>query len=273
MAERPDGLSLVFEDHFDGPDLDRSVWLPHYLPAWSSRAETAATYSITDSCLHLAVPPEQGLWCADDHDPPLRVSGIQSGNFSGPVGSTVGQQPYRDGLTVREAQEEFWGWTPGGGYLEMRARATVTTRSMVAFWMVGLEDRPERSAEICVAEIFGYAVRPGTSAAVGMGFHTFRDPSVAEDFEAVPVAVDPAQFHTYGVDWRSEVADFLVDGRVVRSCPNPPAYPMQAMLAVFDFPQWSTGDDSDLVPELVVDYVRGYERVMGGRPLGAQPIG
>jgi hypothetical protein len=32
--------------------------------------------------------------------------------------------------------------------------------------MVGLEDRPERCAEICVVEIFGDAVEPGRSAAV-----------------------------------------------------------------------------------------------------------
>jgi hypothetical protein len=35
---------------------------------------------------------------------------------------------------------------------------------------------------------------------------------------------------------------------------------MQMMLAVFDFPAWSTGDDAEAVPSLVVDYVRGYER-------------
>jgi hypothetical protein len=29
------------------------------------------------------------------------------------------------------------------------------------------------------------------------------------------------------------------------------------MLAVFDFPEWSTGDDAQLVPELVVSHVRG----------------
>jgi hypothetical protein len=34
---------------------------------------------------------------------------------------------------------------------------------------------------------------------------------------------------------------------------------MQLMLAVFDFPDWSTGDDSDLVPELVIDHIRGYQ--------------
>src|SRR6185436_321107 len=171
MSERPEGLRVVFEDDFDLHELDRNVWLPHYLPAWSSRAATAATYTIHDSCLNLTIPPGQGLWCAENHNPPLRVSGIQSGNFSGPAGSTIGQQPYRAGLTVREAQETFWGWTPEQGYIEIRARGIVAQRSMFAFWLVGLEDQPERSAEICVAEIFGDAVVAGESAAVGMGLH------------------------------------------------------------------------------------------------------
>ena len=83
-----------FTDDFDGSDLDRDVWVPHYLPQWSSRAATAACYEVRDSCLRLYLPDEMPLWCPDDH-PPLRVSGIQSGVFSGPVGSTVGQQPVR----------------------------------------------------------------------------------------------------------------------------------------------------------------------------------
>ena len=257
MPERTEGMKLVFDDDFDGPDLDRSVWLPHYLPAWTSRAQTEATYDVRDSCLHLVIPPDQGLWCADDHRPPLRVSGIQSGSFSGPVGSTVGQQPYRAGLTVREQQPAFWGWTPACGYIELRARAVVTPRSMVACWLVGLEDQPERSAEICVAEMFGNAVTAGT-AAVGMGLHAFRDPAVHEDFEAVRLPIDIAEFHDYAVDWGPANADFLVDGVLVRSVPAPPSYPMQVMLAVFDFPEESTGEDADAVPELVVDRLRGY---------------
>lgn len=260
MSERPGPGRLVFEDDFDGPGLDLTTWLPHYLPAWSSRAETAATYEVRDSCLHLTIPPGQGLWCGDQHQPPLRVSGIQTGNFSGPVGSTLGQQPFRDGLVVREQQEAFWGWTPDHGYIEMRARAAVTPRSMVAFWMVGLEDRPERSAEICVAEMFGAAVEPGCSAAVGMGLHSFRDPHVGEDFEAVRLPIDIAEFHSYAIDWNPTKLDFLVDGTVVRSCAGPPTYPMQLMLAVFDFPEQSTGQDAEAVPALVVDHLRAYER-------------
>ena len=256
----PDGLRLVFEENFDNPTLNREVWVPHYLPAWSSRAATAARHDIRDSCLRLFIPPEQGLWLAGEHSPPLRVSGIQSGNFSGPVGSTIGQQPWRDGAIVREDQNAFWGWTPQHGYLEMRARAVVTPRSMVAWWMVGLEDLPDRCAEICVAEIFGDAVEPGTSAAIGMGLHAFRDPRTPEDFQAVRLPIDIADFHTYAVDWTHKQVDFLVDGQLIRSCLDPPQYPMQMMIAVFDFPDRSAGEDAQEIPELVVDYLRGYER-------------
>ncbi|MGH3363458.1 MAG: family 16 glycosylhydrolase [Nocardioidaceae bacterium] len=66
--------------------------------------------------------------------------------------------------------------------------------------------------------------------------------------------------HTYGVEWDAERADFLVDGEVVRSCPGPPSYPMQLMLAVFDFPERSSGDDAEGVPALIGDHLRGYER-------------
>jgi hypothetical protein len=252
-------MRLIFEDDFDGADLDTKVWLPHYLPAWSSRAETAATYDVRDSCLNLALAPDQGLWCAGDHTPAMRVSGIQSGNWSGPVGSATGQQPYRDGVTVREEQEPFWGWTPERGYIEMRARGVVGHRSMFALWMVGLEDEPTRSAEICIAEIFGKTVAPGESAAVGMGLHAFRDPAVAEDFEAVRLHLDVEQFHTYAVDWTTERADFLVDGELIRSCAGPPAYPMQLMLGVFDFPDDPPGDDPEPAPLFAVDHIRGYE--------------
>jgi len=260
VSERTDGLRLAFEDNFDGPELDQAVWLPHYLPAWSSWAETAATYAVSDSCLRLTIPPTQGLWCAGDHKPALRVSGIQSGNFSGPVGSTIGQQPYRDGLTVREEQRAFWGWTPEQSYIEMRARGVISSRSMFSLWLAGLEDQPNRSAEICVVEIFGDAVVAGKSAAVGMGLHAFRDPSITEDFEAVRLPIDVSDFHTYAVDWTPDKADFLVDGMHVRTCLKPPAYPMQLMVAVFDFPEKSDGTDAEAVPQFIVDWVREFQR-------------
>jgi hypothetical protein len=246
-----------FVDDFDGPQLDTAVWLPHYLPAWSSQEQTRASYRLEDSCLVLDVPPGHGTWCPDDHEPPLRVSGIQSGNFSGPVGSTVGQQPFLDQQPVKEAQERFEGHLQRAGHLEIRCRMTLSPRSMAACWLVGFEDLPERCGEICLTEVFGRSVVPGRTAEVGMGLHAFRDPDLTEDFAAPRLEVDVAAFHTYAVDWDRREAVFSVDGQEVRRCGRPPTYPLQLMLAVFDFPDWSTGADDLLVPELVVDRVSG----------------
>ena len=247
-----------FSDEFDGSDLDTEVWIPHYLPMWSSRAESAATFSVVDSELRLTIPPEQGLWCAGDHEPPLRVSGIQSGVFSGEVGSTVGQQPFRDGAVVREFQPAQWGWTPHYGLLEVRARMDLGPGSMAAVWMVGLEDEPTRCAEICIFEVFGEALRSHDgmpSAAVGIGVHAFRDPAITEEFAAPRVAIDVAEPHVYAADWRPGHVDFLIDGEQVKTVEQAPDYPMQMMVAVFDFP--GENGQPDHLPQLAVDSVRG----------------
>jgi hypothetical protein len=247
-----------FADEFDRPSLDEGTWLPSYLPAWSSRFASAATSQVENSCLTLSIPTGQRLWCPGDHSPPLRVSGIQSGSFSGPVGSTRGQQRFREGQTVREEQPRFEGWLPYGGHVEVRCRMTISPRSMGALWLSGFEEDPgqEQCGELCVVEVFGRSLRIG-SAEVGVGIKPFRDPALTDDFAAPRLSIDVADFHTYAVDWDSDLAVFSVDGQDVRRCPHPPAYPMQVMLGVFDFPDWSTGDDDHLVPELVVDWIRG----------------
>jgi hypothetical protein len=247
-------------EDFDAPDLDTEVWVPHYLPQWSSRAQSAATYAVAGSELRLTIPPQQGLWCAGDHEPPLRVSGVQSGVFSGPVGSTGGQQRFRDGQVVREQQATQWGWTPHYGRLEVRARMDLSPRSMASVWMVGLEDEPNRCGEICVFEVFGDALGTGSdgpTAAVGTGVHPFRDPALTDEFSADPLAIDVAELHVYAAEWRPGRVDFLVDGEHVKTVHQAPDYPMQMMVAVFDFPAKAATAPADHVPELGVDYVRG----------------
>ena len=59
----------AFSDDFDGPGLDTSVWIPHCLPMWSSRSASAATHVVTGSELRLTIPPDQELWCPEDHEP------------------------------------------------------------------------------------------------------------------------------------------------------------------------------------------------------------
>lgn len=242
------------EEHFAGDALDLSVWLPYYLPHWSSRASSAATYAVAGGELRLSIPPEQGLWCEELHDGPLRVSGIQSASYSGPVGSPVGGQPFRDGLLVASEEPDFRGCTPLYGHVEVRARGVLSPRSMMAFWLSGIEHKPQQSGEICVMEIFGDAVRPG-SADVGIGLHKFRDPGLIEQWSTVSLDLDVAEFHTYAVDWRPGSLVFTVDGAEVRRIGQSPNYPVQLMLAVFDFPAKAAGADDVPVPELIVSHV------------------
>lgn len=250
-----------FLERFDGPALDHGRWLPHYLPAWSSREATAASHHLGEEGLVLDIPPDHPQWCAGDHDPPLRVSGIQSGSWSGPVGSPRGQQRYREGLLVREAQPRFEGWLPSGGRVSVRARMELSPRSMAALWLSGFEDDEAqlRCGELCVVEVFGRGLGPAgaPSAEVGVGIKAFRDPALVDDFAAHRLPIDVATWHTYSVAWDAREAVFTVDGEVVRRCARPPTYPMQVMLAVFDFPEWSTGDDHHLVPRLVVREISG----------------
>jgi Glycosyl hydrolases family 16 len=248
---------MSFEERFAGPELDGRVWVANYLPQWSSRAASAAAYAVDDEGLTLTVPPGHPVWCEGDHAPAIRVSGIQSGVFSGPVGSAIGQQPF-DGAIVREAQDTLWGWTPRYGRLQVRARMELTRRSMAAVWMVGCEDRPDRCGEICILEVFGDALRDDGTAAVGMGVHPFRDPALEEEWDAPRVAVDVTALHDYAADWSPDGVAFSIDGEPVRTVSQSPAYPMQMMVAVFDFPQHAEAAAHEgQVPSLVVEHVRG----------------
>lgn len=129
---------------------------------------------------------------------------------------------------------------------------------MAALWLAGFEDDEEQlqCGELCVVEIFGRSVDDG-SCEVGLGIKAFRDPALSQDFAAPRLAIDPADVHTYAVDWDAREVAFTVDGEVVRRCAGPPTYPMQVMVAVYDFPEWSVGGDDHLVPELVVDHIAG----------------
>ena len=46
------------DEQFDGGELDLDVWLPSYLPHWSSRSAAAATYAVRGGELVLTIPPD-----------------------------------------------------------------------------------------------------------------------------------------------------------------------------------------------------------------------
>ncbi|HET8778455.1 MAG TPA: hypothetical protein VFM66_00170, partial [Agromyces sp.] len=130
---------LVVDEQFDGDELDRARWFPHYTPHWSSREATAARYEVSGGTLKLRIDADTPPW-SPEFDGEVRVSHLQTGQFSGPVGSRMGQHRFRADLMVREAQEQQRLWLPHFGVIEARARGIRHPSAMVALWPIGFED-------------------------------------------------------------------------------------------------------------------------------------
>ncbi|MGH3461705.1 MAG: glycoside hydrolase family 16 protein [Kribbellaceae bacterium] len=250
----PDGYALELDESFRGP-LNASTWLPYYLPHWSSRSQGAARYRFSEEGLVLRIDADQEPWCAE-FDGTNRTSTLQTGEFAGPLGSRTGQSRFRDDLVVREEQESRLLYGMHHGYVELRCRGTAHPDAMFALWMIGHEASPERSGEICVAEIFGRDLDGGT-AAVGMGVHPFGDPALTDEFEKVPARLDVTEFHVYAAHWRPGTVDFFIDGSLVKTVGQAPDYPLQLMLGIFDFPTEKSAP-VDYPKEFVVDHLRVY---------------
>lgn len=259
--EKP-GYRLAFHDEFDSPTLDTHKWLPFYLPHWSTREQSTPNYRLEDGCLILQITADQQPWCPE-FDGPVICSSIQTGHFSGPVGSLIGQHRFNPACTVREAQENVQRYTPTYGYFEMRARGVRSRRNHVALWMIGYEDVPERSGEIAVFEIMGAHMRDGSSR-VGYGVRKWADPALHDEFYEEFFPIDAAQFHIYAVEWSPRGLDFYLDNVKIKSSSQSPDYPMQFMLGIYELPAVGETEPDDPYPKnFAVDYFRAYQPVQG----------
>jgi hypothetical protein len=80
---------------------------------------------------------------------------------------------------------------------------------MLAVWLVGFEEDPDQSGEICIAELYGDRI-----GATG--------------------------WHTYAAAWNTRQTRFYVDDRLVRTVPQGLDYPLQLMIDLFEFPAGDT---------------------------------
>src|SRR5690606_251439 len=115
-------------------------------------------------------------------DAPLRVSNLQTGTYSGPVGSTRGTHRHRpDGLVVRTPTPTPLLWTPSAGRVEVTVSATAAPGCMLAAWLVGTEHlEPRDAGEVCLFELDGDAVG-AASARARCGVKAHGDPRLVTD--------------------------------------------------------------------------------------------
>jgi hypothetical protein len=253
-----DGLALVFDDDFTGDRLDESRWLPHYLPHWTTPDRSAARWDLGPDGLTLRIDADQPAWRPEDG--PLRVSNLQTGSFSGPAGSPVGQHRHRPDLTVRTPQPTRRLWTPSAGVVEATMRASGDPTCMLAFWLVGFEEEsPEASGEICVAELFGEAIGPGGSQ-VRLGLKAHHDPRLTTDMTDLRLDLDATDEHTYAAEWDATRTRFFVDDVLVRTVDQGLAYPLQVMVDLFELTPAEERDPGAYPRTAHVRAVRGYAR-------------
>jgi Glycosyl hydrolases family 16 len=253
--EKP-GYHLEFADEFSGTTLDRTKWFPHMLPHWSDLATSAARFEVGDGTLKLLIAQDQEPWIAGGD----RASNLQTGQFSGPKGSEVGQFRYDPKFVVTEGIEDVQTYTPQFGYFETRIKAVPVVGYHVALWMIGFD--ATQAGEIRVFEIHGGRITTETSR-IDYGLLRWNDPELQEECFEDHLPINAAEYHIYAVEWTPNRIDFFVDNAMVRTIHQSPQYPMQFMLGVYERPHEILEPHQGLPRVCEVDYVRGYQPVDG----------
>lgn len=251
---------LEFNDEFDAKDLNTEKWIPYYLPQWSSKENSKPIFYFDNGSLVLKITKEQKPWCPEFNGD-VKVSSLQTGLFSGRLGTNSGQHRFNPLCIVREEQENIKKYTPQFGYFEIRAKAVSTESNVVSLWMIGFEDSPEKSGEICIFEIKGKNVTEN-SAIIGYGIHPFGDRNLKDEFYEEKYDIDVTKYHIYAAEWTSEKVDFFIDNKKIKTIKQSPNYPMQFMLNIYEVPvnKEKTGNDKIFPKEFLVDYIRAYRQ-------------
>ena len=222
-------------DRFEGGALDPTLWIPDYLPHWTTPERSRARYRLAGHGLELRIEHDQPAWRPQDGD--FRVSHLQTGEFAGPLGSSVGQHRVGRDLRVVTEREARRLWTPeGGGRLEVVMSASADPTCMLGVWLVGHEQSgPEDSGEICVAEVFGARVSAASSV-VRVGLKAHHDPRLDTDVHDIELPMDATLPHTYGATWGPDGVAVAVDGRAIYRTDQSIRYPLQLMIDLWEFP-------------------------------------
>ena len=228
---RPPTRPSELDDDFSA-GLSRRCWVPHYLPHWTTPERSVARYRLTDPGLELRIEEDQLDWRPEDA--PLRVSNLQTGTFSGPVGSARGTHRHRDdGLVVRTHTPERLLFAPAAGRVDVTVAASRDERCMLAVWLVGTEHaREQDSGEICIVEIDADAI--GTSTVARCGVKAHHDPRMTTDMAEVVLRLDGSEPHTWTAVWGLSETTIGCDGIVVRRVAQAPTYPLFLMVDLFE---------------------------------------
>ncbi|WP_313539988.1 hypothetical protein [Leifsonia aquatica] len=218
------------DDQFNaGASSER--WVASYLPQWTTSERARAHYEVVTNGIELRIDSDQPDWRLEDA--PLRVSNLQTGVYSGPVGSALGTHRHPVDLDVRTETSLKLLFAPSHGRVEITVSASQDANCMVAAWLVGTEHRsPAESGEICIFEIDADAI--GETTVVRTGVKAHHDPNLTTDMIEVTIPLNASAPHTWTVIWGDGETVIGCEGRTLRRIAQAPDYPLFLMIDLFE---------------------------------------
>lgn len=190
------------------------------------------------------------------------MSNLQTGVFSGPVGSGRGTHRHRpDGLLVYTETPERLLWAPSAGRVEVTVSASTDDGCMLAAWLVGAENRsPTHSGEICIFEIDADKIGPHSRARCGVKAH--GDATLVTEMTEVTIPLDASRPHTWSATWGPTGTVIACEGAAVAHSIQAPDYPMILMLDLFEIGGRSP-DPADYPKTARIHSMRGWDTGRG----------
>lgn len=254
LPPRPDRAPDLDDAFADG--LSGRCWVPHYLPHWTTPERSTARFDTVADGLRLRIDEDQPDWRPEDA--PLRVSNLQTGVYSGAVGSARGTHRHRDdGLLVRTETPLRLLFAPERGRVEITLSASRDPGCMTAAWLVGTEHlSPEDSGEICVFEIDADAIGPQTRVRTGVKAH--HDSRLTTDMAELSIPVDASEPHTWTVVWGEGETLIGCEGQLLRRIPQAPDYPLFLLVDLFEIGSRDAESAGRYPKSCTIHRVRGW---------------
>ena len=238
---------LVYNEDFDGTDIDRNYWIDDYM---ISRVEDAyESYSdvyVENSILHIRIKKDMGIRTSSKN---LAVSSVQSAQKNG-----LHMPDY-----LNHDVRPFFGIIGQEGYYECRMKVFKCGGSHTAWWTAGVQDTLNQTAEFDITEILG-----NNTTVLPHNLYPNKDTNCTElTNNNTPCNVDlSTDFHTIGFLWEDGILKWFVDGKEIDSHTNinTPQYPMMFFLTAYRCQSgsyWGGAHDSSVEDvEFLVDYMK-----------------
>ena len=263
---------VILNEDFKTKDyLDANIFADCYgITSWTDNpGKCRANYKIEDGLLKLIINEDTELWSPDSAN---KASGICTGKRNGLHPNTDSRLAlYNSSTPYGNYTEKFLGFIMQYGRVEIKCKIPYGKDHMSAFWLLGVQDNIEQTAEI---DIFETSTGRSETTTIGT-IHTWYDKSIGTGsnvYSTYEYDVDSdmsANFHTYTVEWDETGVELYVDG--VKKIGKDKigwnkniAYPMMILLDHYETTvenKWgSNGNNATLPCSFDIEYIKAYKK-------------